>query len=266
MKITPLDDDNGRKVLEIEVEWSELAPDYDDIVAGYSKVRLSGFRPGKVPRGVIEKRFQREIMNDLAERCAQRLGREAIRETGIEALGPLEASEIQCKPGQSFRALVRYLPMPEFQLPYLADLKTDDDGTDARDRISRRLLELVTFEVPGELVRQELDLDGLGGSDPASEPWRAAAERIRLMIILKKIARQEGIEVDENDVNKRIAEKAEEFGATKAALKKELEEGGGMSRLEDMLLAESALTYLLGLQGNENTNKEVVYENEAKGC
>jgi hypothetical protein len=72
--------------------------------------------------------------------------------------------------------------------------------------------------------------------------------------------------VDEADVKNRIAQKAGEFGTTKEALKKELEERVGMSRLEDMLLAESTLTYLLGRQGNENTKKEGVDGNEAKDC
>ncbi len=46
------------------------------------------------------------------------------------------------------------------------------------------------------------------------------------------------------DVHKRIAEKAEEFGTTIRALQAELEKGGGIGRLRDMLLAESTLEYL----------------------
>jgi|WetSurSiteA1Bulk_404760.scaffolds.fasta_scaffold20278_2 FKBP-type peptidyl-prolyl cis-trans isomerase (trigger factor) len=245
MRITHRDDDGGKKVLQIEAPWSEIEAEYDDIVSEYVKVRVPGFRAGKVPRSVIETRFRREIMEDLASRCAERFGREAVREAGVEALGPLEASDIECDLGQSFRALVRYLPMPEFQLPDLADLKAEDDGTDPRDRVSRRLLKLVPFEVPEELIRQELDLDGLDDSAPSSDAWMAAAERIRLMVILKKIARQEGIEVEEADLDNRIADKAKEFGTTKAALKKELEEGGGIGRLRDMLLAECTLDYLI---------------------
>jgi hypothetical protein len=65
------------------------------------------------------------------------------------------------------------------------------------------------------------------------------------MVILKRIARQEGIEVDEGDVTRRIAEKASEFGTTIQGLRAELEEGGGMARLRDMLLAESTLEYLI---------------------
>jgi FKBP-type peptidyl-prolyl cis-trans isomerase (trigger factor) len=245
MKIKQLDDDGERKVLQVEADWPELSDDYDSIVAAYSKVAVLGFRPGKAPRNIIEKRFQKGIIEELSRRAAKRIGLEAVREAGIEVLGPVEAEEIECGKGKPFRAQVRFLPMPQIRLPDLAGLLTSDDGTDPRDRISHRLLELVPFEVPGELVREELRRDGLGESDPGSDVWTATADRIRLMLILKQIARQEGIEVDESDVETRIKEKASEFGTTLEELRSQLEKGGGRERLRNMLVAERTLEYLL---------------------
>ena len=236
---------NGYHRLNVEAEWSELSDDYDSIVAEYSKVPVLGFRPGKAPRNIIEKRFQKEIIEELSRRAARRIGLEAVQEAGIEVLGPVEAEEIECDKGKPFRAQVRFLPMPEIRLPDLAGLLTSDDGTDARDRISHRLLDLVPFEVPGELVREELCRDGLGESDPGSEVWTAAADRIRLMLILKQIAHQEGIEVDESDVETRIKEKASEFGTTVEELRSQLEKRGGRERLRNMLVAERTFEYLL---------------------
>jgi FKBP-type peptidyl-prolyl cis-trans isomerase (trigger factor) len=268
MKVTRLDDDGAKMVLQIEAPWSEIMADYHDLLAQYAKIKLPGFRPGKVPQAVIEKRFHKELIEDLSARSVQRFGREAVRETGIESLGPLEAFEIECDNDRPFRARVRYLPMPEFRVPELAALATVEDGTDALDGISRRLLKLAPFAVPGELVRQELDLDGLGECSPDSEAWRAAADRIRLMVILNQIARQEGIDVDETDVNRRIAEKAQEFGTTTGALKLELEKGGGLTRLQDMILAERTLEYLLETS-RQASKKEIDKEdnNESRiGC
>ena len=249
MRITHGDDDNGRKTLSVEADWTQLAADYDDIVSEYAKVRVPGFRVGKVPRSVIEQRFQKQVLDDLSQRAAQRLGLEAIHETGIETLGPVEAEAIECAKDKPFRFQVRFHPMPEIVLPDIGSLKTDDDRIDARDWISRRLLDLVHFGFPDELLKNELALDGIVGGDPRSPEWKSAEERVRLMLILKRIARQEGIEVEEADVNNRIAEKAEEFGTTKEALQKELEEGGGVERLRDMLLAESTLDYLIEKTG-----------------
>jgi len=236
---------DGYHSLNVEADWSELAADYDDIVAGYAKVRLPGFRPGKVPRTIVEKRFNNEIIDDLSHRAAQRLGREAVREAGIEAMGDVEAEEIECVKDQVFRATLCFHPMPKIDLPDISSLITDDEGSDPRDQISLRLLELVNFEIPDDLVKGELALDGIDGSEPGGGEWKAASDRIKLMLILKQIARQEGIEVNEADVNNRIAEKAEEFDTTKKSLQAELEQGDGMQRLRDMLLAESTLEYLL---------------------
>ena len=245
MKWEKYDNHDGYHRINVEAYWSELSDDYDSILAEYAKVPVVGFRPGKVPWNIIEKRFQKEIIDDLSRRAAQRIGREAFREAGIEAVGPVEGEEIECAQGRVFRARLRFHPMPKIDLPDINNLITDNEGVDPRDQISLRLLELVNFDIPGDLVKDELDLDGIGETAPGDAEWKAATDRIRLMLILKQIARQEGIEVDEADVNNRIAEKAKEFGTTIKSLQKELEKGGGLQRLRDMLIAESTLDYLL---------------------
>jgi FKBP-type peptidyl-prolyl cis-trans isomerase (trigger factor) len=245
VKVEQLDDSHGRKVLQVEAPWAEIEADYRDLVSQYAKVRVPGFRPGKVPRPVIEQRFQKELREDLSTRVTERLSREAIRETGVESLGPLEATEIDCTKGQPFRAQVRYIPMPEFTLPDLGSLAVGDDSMDPRDRISHRLLEQVAFDVPEELVQAEAGDDG--NNARGSAVWKAASDRVRLMLILKRVARQEGIDVSEEDVEKRIREKAAEFGTDPDSLKAELQKGGGTTRLKDMLLAESTLEYLIEL-------------------
>jgi FKBP-type peptidyl-prolyl cis-trans isomerase (trigger factor) len=194
---------------------------------------------------MTEKRFQKEIIDELSRRAMQRFARRVFQEAGIEALGPVEADEIECVKGQSLRAQLRFHPMPDFELPDLGSLATDEGSTDPRDQISLRLLDLVRFDIPDELVRDELLVDGIDGVEPGDAGWNTARDRVRLMIILRQIARQEGIEVGEKDVDDRIAEKAGEFGTTKDSLQTELEQGGGMQRLRDMLLAESTLEYVM---------------------
>jgi FKBP-type peptidyl-prolyl cis-trans isomerase (trigger factor) len=245
MKWEQHDSGDGSCRLKVEANWSELFADYEDIVDRYAKVRMPGFRPGKTPRSVVEQRFQNEISDDLSHSAVQRFGIQAVLEAGIQVLGPAEAEEVECAKGRGFRAVLRFHPMPEIDLPDLGSLGTADAGGDPLDHISLRLLELVRFEIPEPLVKEELALDGIYDGEPRSAEWQAASERIRLMVILKRIANQEGIEVDEMDVNARIVEKAEEFGTTKKSLRAELEKGGGMQRLRDMLLAESTLDYLM---------------------
>lgn len=227
--------------LSVEAEWSELIADYNDLISGYRKLSIPGFRPGKVPQALIVRRFAKEIFEDLSQRSAQRFGREAIREAGIEAWGTVEMENVVCEKGERFFAELRFIPFPEIKLPDFQTLKNKD-----RDQISLALLEKIQLKVPDSLVAAELALEGID-NHPDSPGWVAAADRVKLLVILKQIARQEGIEVDEKDVKDRISEKAIEFGTTSKKLLQELtgEQSGGLQHLREMLLAESTLDYLI---------------------
>ena len=254
MNIMHVDDDGGRKVLRVEADWAEVAVDYDDIVSEYAQVRVPGFRPDKVPRSVIEQRFQKQILDDLSHRAAQRFGREALREIGVESLGPIEIGDIECGKGKPFQFTARFWPMPEIELPDLRSLHIQEDASDPRDMISQRLLEMVKFTVPDELVKAELESDGSAIVTHENAEWKAATDRVRLMLILKRLAGKEGIDVTEADVEQRIKDKAVEFGTDPDTLRAELEKGGGRQRLKDMLLAESTLEYIT--QNSQGTKGE----------
>jgi FKBP-type peptidyl-prolyl cis-trans isomerase (trigger factor) len=245
MDIVTLGNEGGRTTLSISVAWDEVAADYDDIVAMFSRVRMAGFRAGKAPRSVVEKRFQREIADEFSNRCGRRLANEAVSRQGAEPMGPIEITDMDCGRGKSFRFVAGFTPMPDFELPEPGPFAPGDEGADPRDLISARLLEQVRFEIPHEMIWIELGSEAEDTPGPKSPEWESAAQRVRLMLILKKIARREGIEVDEADVERRIAEKAVEFGTTAPALRAQLEQTGGTRRLRDMLLAESTLDFLI---------------------
>ncbi|MDO9531002.1 MAG: hypothetical protein Q7O12_02580, partial [Deltaproteobacteria bacterium] len=137
-------------------------------------------------------------------------------------------------------------PLPKFELPDSQSLRgAAENAEDPQGEMSRRLLELVDFPVPDDLVRAELALEGLSDGESGSAAWQAAARRVKLMLILKRIAREEGIEVEESAVDRRIEAKAAEFGIRGDTLRADLDKDGGRARLKDLLLAESVLEYLL---------------------
>jgi len=241
-----VDLEDGHRQLQVEAPWEEIAPDYRDILGDFQGVAVPGFRPGKAPRQVLEVRFRRDISDQLTWRVAQRLCRRALEEAGVQPAGPLEVSGVEWEKDQTFRFTARFLPLPEFDLPdYRSWGPEVTEAADPQGELSLRLLEKVDFPIPDELVRGELAFDGQPDCDPGSEAWQAAARRVRLMLILKRLAREEGLEVEDAEVEQRIQNKAAEFGTTAEALTAELEPGGGRARLKDMLLAESVLEYLL---------------------
>jgi FKBP-type peptidyl-prolyl cis-trans isomerase (trigger factor) len=251
MKWEFLDRDQGYSRIKIEVDWEEIASDYEDIVDEYAKVPVPGFRAGKTPRQVVDKRFQKKITDDLSRRCAQRLGREALTQSDSKAASPLEVSDMECAKGRPLRFTVRFLAVPDFDVPDFGTIRIPEESEDPLSELSHWLLKHVSMRLPDELVRTELGIDGINTAEPATDEWAAAVERVKLMLILKKIAEREGIELDESDVETRMKEKASEFGTTVGELRAQLEKGGVKERLRDLLIAEYTLGYLLEMYGNE---------------
>jgi FKBP-type peptidyl-prolyl cis-trans isomerase (trigger factor) len=237
---------DGFRLLRVQVPWERIAPDYDDILKDYARWPVPGFRPGKVPRQVVEQWFRKEISEQLSRRGAQRLCHQALEQAEAQATGPVEVSEVEWEKGQTFRFTVRFFPLPEFELPDYRSLPPLSPAvSDPQSELSHRLLEMVNLVVPEAMVQRELAFEGQADCEPESEAWQAAANRVKLMLILKGIAREEGIEVEEADVEQRIAEKAEVFETQADTLRAQLEQGGGIPRLRDLLVAESTLEYLL---------------------
>ncbi len=236
-------DSEGRERIDIRASWEEVAEDYEDIVREYAGLALPGFRAGKAPLPLVKKRFRKEIARNLATHCCPRFAKQVLKECDLKSIGPGQAVEAECDEGNRLQFQLHFFPAPEFDIPDVSPLKLDPDNMAPRDQLSRYLLDVVTFNLPDPVIEAEVQAE-----EPVtrgSAEWQAAEERVRLMIILKRIAVQDGIEIDETDVDDRIRDTAANLGATEEELRAELEHTGGRERLRDLLLAEAVLDYLL---------------------
>ena len=75
--------------LTVEVEPERVAREFDRAYASLGRrVKLKGFRAGKVPRPVLERNFRDQVEADVLERLVSTTFEEAVRENGIEAVAP----------------------------------------------------------------------------------------------------------------------------------------------------------------------------------
>ncbi|MCH7225836.1 trigger factor [Haloferula sp. A504] len=87
MNITVDKQPNCTATLKVEVPTDDVRAERDSIVKVYAKqARIQGFRPGKAPRKVIEKRFAPQISEELEERLTRKAFDEAIREQDLKVL------------------------------------------------------------------------------------------------------------------------------------------------------------------------------------
>jgi trigger factor len=108
MQITIEDLSPVEKKVEFELPWADVAPKldkaYDSLRRG---VRLPGFRPGKVPRALLERMYKRQVEDEVARELVERSLGQAIQENQIQPVAPPAVAEIEIKTGAPFKFSAR---------------------------------------------------------------------------------------------------------------------------------------------------------------
>jgi trigger factor len=104
MQITIEDISPVEKRVDFEVPWSDVAPRLEKAYNELRRdVRLKGFRPGKVPRTVVERLYRHQVENDVAKALVEFSIGQAIQERQLHPVAPLEVNQYEIKPGAAFR-------------------------------------------------------------------------------------------------------------------------------------------------------------------
>jgi trigger factor len=155
MQITIEDLSPVEKRVEFELPWSDVVPKlekaYDSLRRG---VRLPGFRPGKVPRALIEKMYKRQVEDEVARDLVEHSLGQAIRENQIQPVAPPTVEELEIKSGAPFKFTARvevrsqvtpkdYTGVPLTRRPASV---TDEAVAEALEGYRRRLTEFKPVE------------------------------------------------------------------------------------------------------------------------
>ena len=108
MQITIEDISPVEKRVDFEVPWADVAP---RLHTAYEKLRreakLKGFRPGKVPRQVIERLYHNQVEGDVASDLVELSIRQAIDEKQIEPVAPPTVDKLELKQNEPLRFSAR---------------------------------------------------------------------------------------------------------------------------------------------------------------
>jgi len=183
-----------KKELRIEVPGPAVDAETERVVADYRKrVRLPGFRPGKVPPAVVRQRFQGDIDQEVVERLVPRYWRQAEAEAGLEPITRPELAGVEDhEPGAPlvFRARVEVRPeialgeLSGFELPDPPAEPTDEEVDAALEELRRQAGDWVPVERPagqGDLVAVEIEetTEGEGKKDePATIEVEVGSPRV----------------------------------------------------------------------------------------
>jgi trigger factor len=104
MQITIEDISPVEKRVDFEVPWNDVAPKLDKAYNDLRReVRLKGFRPGKVPRALVEKLYHQQVEHDVAKELVESTIGQAIADRQIQPVAPLQVDNYEIKTGAPFK-------------------------------------------------------------------------------------------------------------------------------------------------------------------
>jgi len=134
LKVDYVEETSVRKALAFEVESERVQEEIDARAKDLARrVKLPGFRPGKVPLEVVKKRFKDEILGEAAEAIVNKVVFDELDGRGLKPLAPPRVEEVKLEEGQpmSFKAVFETLPLVE--LPDWKGLRVTARGPKVAD-------------------------------------------------------------------------------------------------------------------------------------
>ncbi|MGH7167378.1 MAG: trigger factor [Nitrospiraceae bacterium] len=135
-----------KRALKIEIPEDEVNRRFAQAYADLNRqVRIPGFRPGKAPVALLEKRYAKEVEEDVIRRLVPDYYERAIRQAGIVPVlvevPPLERVKIKKNAAFSFTATVEIKPkieLRDYRPPNPISLKPDT-RTVTEEQVDRAL-------------------------------------------------------------------------------------------------------------------------------
>lgn len=107
-----------KRLLKIELPASEVEKEFNRITAEYVRyAKLPGFRPGKAPRQLVEKRFGADIESEVQRSLIPRAYRDAVRNQTLQTVGHPEIKDLQFGRGKPLAFSAETEVAPDFPLP-----------------------------------------------------------------------------------------------------------------------------------------------------
>ena len=178
MKITSKELNTFSRELYTDLTWTDIEKDFDKFTVNFSKkIKIPGFRPGKVPKKILIDRFQPSIEADFVENSVNKYYSTALDQEGITPVNQGAVSDIDFKFESHFKFKVSFEVEPEISLPkfkknsfkidkteYISD---DVDVDMAIDDVRMRNADIQTIEDGSQVEDfiicdlQELDVSGV---------------------------------------------------------------------------------------------------------
>ncbi len=133
-----------KKLVRVELDATAVDAAFDAIAKDYQKqAALPGFRPGKAPRAMVEKKYESEIKDEAKRKLIGEHYRKAIDEQKLQVVGYPDIEEVQFGRGQALQFTATVETAPEFQLPEYKGLPARIETKSVTDADVEKALDLL---------------------------------------------------------------------------------------------------------------------------
>ena len=166
--------------LKIELPAEEVSKEWDEIANSFARfAKIPGYRPGKAPRAVVDKRFRKEIQDEVTKKLVSKSYREAVEQKKLRVASLTNVEQVQFGDDKSMRFEATIVTSPEFKLPdykkisvELPDAKVTEQEIDATlERLRDQTADFV--DAPDRGAQMEdfvvIDFEGTIEGKPVSE-------------------------------------------------------------------------------------------------
>jgi trigger factor len=130
--------------LKVEVEPEKVSAAWNDVAGNYTKyARIPGYRVGKAPKAIIEKKYSKEIREELEKKLLSESCKQAIEEKGLKVLSLSQVDEVEIGEDKTMKFTATLITRPDFELPNYKGLIVPLPSTEVTDEeVDKSLHEL----------------------------------------------------------------------------------------------------------------------------
>lgn len=141
-----------KRAIHVEVPEEEVAAALGATIALYRRsADLDGFRKGKVPSSIIEKRFRDQIYGEATTDMVNLHINQIVSETKSQPLSKIDFDGGQLERGVPFKYTLSFEVMPDFELPEYTGTEVEEEEPEVEegaveaviDRIRNQMAELI---------------------------------------------------------------------------------------------------------------------------
>lgn len=132
-----------RKEVDVEIPADELSKRFDEVAREFArKVKVSGFRPGKAPLGVVRKRFGSDIQGEVIDRLLPVYFTQAVRDKDVKPVGdPHLVHMDEFSDGSPLKFTASFEVMPNVELAEWKGLEMAAPKVDVSDEEIDRIVD-----------------------------------------------------------------------------------------------------------------------------